>query len=105
MGFRGTYKNKRDANEAQVFSVLESHGIQIRPIDVPCDAIVNFKGWTYLIEVKNGPKAKLTPTQEAFHRDWQGDIHILSTDAEAEAFAKGVRIAASAGLQYRGTIS
>lgn len=105
MGKRPPTAAQRDLNEPKIVKILEAHGIQVHLIDLPCDAMVNFKGWTYLVEIKNGPKAKLSKTQEKFHKKWLGKIHILSTDTEAEDFAKGVRVAASAGLQYRGTIS
>ena len=104
MGIRGQYKNKRDANEPAIFSVLEGYGFQIRPLDTPCDAIVGFSGVNMLIEIKNGPKAPLTGPQEAFHRNWTGQIKVLSSEAEAHSWAKNVTLAISAGFNLVGEV-
>jgi len=56
---RGHYiKNRRDLNEPQIFDIIRSHGIQVYPTDQPADAVCGFSGMTFLVEVKNGPKAK-----------------------------------------------
>ena len=88
---RGQYKNKRDANEPQIFDILRAHGLSVYQLNQPLDAVCGFGGRTYLVEVKNGPKAKLTAPQEAFLASWRGQHVILCSEAEAEAWCKLVR--------------
>ena len=88
---RGQYKNKRDANEPQIFDTLRAHGISVYPLNQPLDAVCGYRGVTYLVEVKNGPKAKLTKPQEAFLASWRGQHVILCSEAEAVAWCKLVR--------------
>lgn len=90
MGIRGQYKNKRDANEPDIFTELRAYGLSVFPMDTPADALVGWMGRTYLVEVKQ-PKGKLTDTQEAFLDTWKGDFTILRTVEEASAFAQLLR--------------
>jgi hypothetical protein len=50
------------------------------------DLVIGWKGQNYLIEVKDPDKApsrrKLTPAQEKFHLQWQGQIDICHSAAE-----------------------
>lgn len=92
MGIRGQYKNKRDANEGEIFATLASYGLSVEPMDKPADALVGYMGRTYLVEVKNPKgKNKLTKPQETFLETWKGDHTILRTAEEASAFARAVR--------------
>tara|TARA_R110000772_G_scaffold45492_1_gene104215 strand:- start:4550 stop:4828 length:279 start_codon:yes stop_codon:yes gene_type:complete len=90
MGIRGQYKNKRDGNEAGIFTMLRSHGLIVCPMDTPCDAVVGYGGHSYLVEVKM-PKAPFTKAQKEFLKTWIGNYKRLETVEEAEAFAKKVR--------------
>jgi len=66
---RGHYiKNRRDLNEPQIFDIIRSHGIQVYPTDQPADAVCGFSGMTFLVEVKNGPKAKTLEWDRVFAR-------------------------------------
>jgi len=84
-------KAKRDANEASVFAILRAHGLIVYPLDLPLDAVVGYGGRTYLVEVKDGPKAPMRPKQVEFFRDWPGHAIVIRDDDEAVAFAKAVR--------------
>lgn len=90
MGFRGKFKNKRDAVEPDVIRVLVEAGCSVTTLDTPCDLLVGFAGRTHAVEVK-APKAKLTPTQEAWLADWRGDHTILRSADDAEAFTAQLR--------------
>ncbi|TNE46884.1 MAG: hypothetical protein EP341_09690 [Sphingomonadales bacterium] len=90
MGFRGKHKNRRDANEPELFKVLSAYGLSVHPIDTPADALVGYAGRTWLAEIK-GPNAKLTKAQREFYDVWKGNRTILRTIEEAEAFAIAVR--------------
>lgn len=84
-------KNKRDTNEGIIFDILRAHGISVYPIDKPADALCGYRGVTFLIEVKNGPKAKLTPPQHKFLNTWTGDHTILDSEEAATKWAQDVR--------------
>lgn len=103
MGFRGNHKNRRDANEADLFGILRDYGFQIHPMDTPCDSIANYMGFNYLVEIKNGVKAPLTTAQEKFRNEWKGQFVILATEEEAHAWASAV--VRSNGVEFRGVIS
>ncbi|MFG6573192.1 hypothetical protein ACGYLO_16485 [Sulfitobacter sp. 1A13353] len=90
MGIRGQYKNKRDANEGPIFDELRAYGLSVYPMDRPADALIGFRGASYLVEVKM-PKGKLTGPQEAFLETWKGDYTILRTTEEASQFAQMIR--------------
>lgn len=92
MGMRGQHKNKRDANEAAIVLTLRAHGFDVVHTDKPLDLVVGRDGKTYLIEIKNGPKAKLTAFQEAFFGQWRGHAAILTSVQEAEEWAREVRV-------------
>jgi hypothetical protein len=91
MAGRGPHRNRRDANEPQIFAILRAHGIQVHSIDRPCDAMCGYKGQTFLVEVKDGPKAKLTATQQPFHDSWTGGIVILDSEDAATSWAQQIR--------------
>ena len=92
VGIRGQYKNKRDGNEADIFAVLRAHGLTVEPMDTPCDALVGYRGRSYLVEVKM-PKGALTTPQERFLSRWDGCFKILRSVDEAQDFAQKVRAA------------
>jgi hypothetical protein len=60
-------------------------------------------GVTYLIEVKIGSKATKTRAQDKFTATWRGHYQIIRSVAEAESWAKNVRLCG--GLQFDGTIN
>ena len=91
MGIRGQYKNKRDANETIIFDLFRAHGIQVYPLDTPCDAICAYRNTNYLVEIKNGTKAKLTDAQELFQSTWRGQYVVISTKKEAEAWVREIK--------------
>lgn len=57
------------------------------------DLIVDYRGHTCLIEIKDGAKIpskrRLTPQQEEFHAAWTGEIYVVETVEEALAAATG----------------
>ena len=91
MGIRGQHKNRRDTNEPEIVAVLEAHGLSVERVDKPLDLIVGYGARTYLCEVKNGPKAKLTKFQEAFFGRWRGHATVLTSVKDAEQFARSVK--------------
>jgi hypothetical protein len=61
-----------DANQTAVVSALRAAGAYIWIIGLPVDLLVGYKGHTFLVEIKNGPKKRLTALQEDFFKNWSG---------------------------------
>ena len=61
-----------DANQEQIVSALRGAGAYVWIIGLPVDLLVGYKGHTFLVEVKNGPKRRLTALQDDFFKNWSG---------------------------------
>jgi hypothetical protein len=61
-----------DANQDQVIAALRAAGAYVWIIGLPVDLLVGYKGHTMLMEIKDGPKKRLTALQEAFFAKWTG---------------------------------
>lgn len=83
---------KRDANEREIVEALRAAGHLVQHLDqgagVP-DLIVLAGGRLVLLEVKDGPKKKLTPAQVKWHAQWAGAplFVVDSVDAALAAVA------------------
>lgn len=66
------YAARVDANQRQIISALEAAGAYVWVIGLPVDLLVGYKGHTFLIEVKNGPRKRLTALQADFFENWSG---------------------------------
>ena len=66
------YASRVDANQDQIVSALRAAGAYVWVIGLPVDLLVGFKGHTFLVEVKNGPKKRLTALQADFFENWSG---------------------------------
>jgi hypothetical protein len=61
-----------DVNQAAVISALRAAGAYVYIIGLPVDLLVGYKGHSFLVEVKNGPRKRLTALQEDFFNNWSG---------------------------------
>ena len=61
-----------DANQTAVVSALRAAGAYVWIIGLPVDLLVGYKGHSFLVEVKNGPRKRLTALQEDFFNNWCG---------------------------------
>lgn len=61
-----------DANQTVVVNALRAAGAYVWIIGLPVDLLVGYKGHTFLVEVKNGPRKRLTSLQEDFFNNWSG---------------------------------
>ena len=61
-----------DANQTAVVSALRTAGAYVWIIGLPVDLLVGYKGHSFLVEVKNGPRKRLTALQEDFFNNWSG---------------------------------
>jgi hypothetical protein len=61
-----------DANQTAVVSALRAAGAYVWIIGLPVDLLVGYKGHSFLVEVKNGPRQRLTALQEDYIKNWSG---------------------------------
>ena len=61
-----------DANQQQIVSALRAADAYVWIIGLPVDLLVGYKGYTFLMEIKDGPKKRLTKLQEDFFENWSG---------------------------------
>jgi hypothetical protein len=66
------YASRRDANEAEIVSALRAAGAYVWIIGLPVDLLVGYKGHSFLVEVKDGPRKRLTALQQDFFDNWSG---------------------------------
>jgi hypothetical protein len=66
------YAARVDANQAAIVQALRDAGAYVWIIGLPVDLLVGYKEHTFLVEVKNGPKKRLTDLQQEFFENWKG---------------------------------
>ena len=66
------YAARVDKNQEQIVAVLRDAGAYVWIIGLPVDLLVGYKGHTFLVEVKDGSKKRLTKLQEDFFNNWSG---------------------------------
>jgi len=83
-----------DANQREIVEALRDVGAYVRVItqgDGLPDLLVGYRGWTILMEVKDGSKPpsaqKLTPAELKFFDEWTGGklVTVNSVQAALEA--------------------
>jgi len=79
-----------DANQDQIVSALRAAGAYVWIIGLPVDLLVGYKGHTFLVEVKDGPKKRLTDLQSDFFEKWVGGTLCRIDCAEAALRMIGV---------------
>lgn len=71
-----------DANQTQIVSALRAAGAYVWIIGLPVDILVGYKGQTFLVEIKDGPKKTLTKLQQDFFANWCGGTLCRIDNAE-----------------------
>ena len=66
------YAARVDANQTQIVSALRAAGAYVWIIGLPVDLLVGYKGHTFLVEIKDGSKKRLTKLQADFFENWSG---------------------------------
>jgi len=73
--------NRVDANQEQIVSALRACGATVRVVtmgDGIPDLLVGYRGYTLLLEVKDGNKSPsaraLTPAEQKFFDEWTGGL-------------------------------
>ena len=90
--------NRVDANQDQIVETLRACGAYVRVItmgDGVPDLLVGYRGYTLLLEVKDGrkpPSARvLTPAEQKFFDEWRGGtLAIVNSVDEAIAVVMGM---------------
>jgi hypothetical protein len=78
------YAARVDANQQAIVKALRNAGAYIWIIGLPVDLLVGFGGQTYLVEVKDGSKKRLTKLQEEFFASWGGGgLHRIESPEDA----------------------
>jgi hypothetical protein len=83
------YANRIDANQNQIVDAMRKAGAVVRIISqgdgIP-DLLVGYKGYTILMEVKDGDKVpsarKLTEPEQKFFDDWRGGMLAVVNSVE-----------------------
>jgi len=83
------YANRIDANQNQIVDAMRKVGAVVRIISqgdgIP-DLLVGYKGFTILMEVKDGDKVpsarKLTEAEQKFFEDWRGGLLVVVNSVE-----------------------
>ena len=83
------YAARIDANQEQIVSALRAHGATVRIVTqgngLP-DLLVGYKGFTLLLEVKDGNKVpsarKLTSAEQKFFDEWTGGMLAVVNSAD-----------------------
>ena len=78
------YANRIDANQNKIVDALRGAGATVRIISqgdgIP-DLLVGYKGYTILMEVKDGDKVpsarKLTDAEQKFFNEWDGGMLVV----------------------------
>jgi hypothetical protein len=72
-----------DANQTQVIEALRAAGAYVWIIGLPVDLLVGYKNHTMLMEIKDGPKKRLTALQQDFFEKWGGGTLVRVDGPEA----------------------
>ncbi len=78
------YAASKDVNENEIVVALKAIGCQVESIGRPVDLLVGYKGFNYLIEVKQeNTYYKGTEEQRDWIKGWKGQVRVCSTPEEA----------------------
>lgn len=68
------YAARVDKNQSEIVAALRAAGAYVWILGLPVDLLVGYRGKTILVEVKDGPRKRLTGLQSDFFASWTGDI-------------------------------
>ena len=66
------YAAKVDSNQDAIVSTLRAAGAYVWIIGLPVDLLVGYGNHSYLMELKRDSKARMTPLQADFFKNWTG---------------------------------
>jgi len=80
-----------DKNQSEIVSALRAAGAYVWIIGLPVDLLVGHNNHTYLVEIKDGSKKRLTKLQQDFFENWTGGTLCRINDAEGALRMIGVK--------------
>ena len=99
----GKYARRVDENHKEIMDTYRTCGASVKDVSrLPgfCDLVVGYCDQNFLIEVKDGKKAKsrqaLTNPEKTFHATWRGQIKIIRSTDEAMDHVRDIRELAKA---------
>ena len=66
------YAAKVDKNQQVIVETLRAAGAYVWIIGLPVDLLVGYGNHSYLMEIKRDSKARMTPLQADFFKNWMG---------------------------------
>ena len=66
------YAAKVDSNQDAIVATLRAAGAYVWIIGLPVDLLVGYGNHSYLMEIKRDSKARMTPLQADFFKNWMG---------------------------------
>lgn len=85
-----------DVNQTEIVDEFRRLGASVKIVSQLkdfVDVVVGYKGFNYLVEIKDGEKPKsaqrLTPGEEKFHAEWKGSTAIIYHKSEVKEFLRG----------------
>jgi hypothetical protein len=73
-----------DANQQEIVKALRNAGAFVWIIGLPVDLLVGYNNQTFLVEIKDGSKKRLTKLQGDFFASWcGGGLHRIESPVEA----------------------
>ena len=79
-----------DENQVEIVSALRAAGAYVWIISLPVDLLVGYRGHTFLVEIKDGPRKRLTALQDDFFKNWPGSTLARIDSPEAALRMIGV---------------
>ena len=80
-------RGRTDANQAEIVRELRARGCSVMDMSSigagMGDLLVGHRGRNFILEVKTGPAAKLTPAEIRFSLEWAGQWARVSNSVEA----------------------
>jgi hypothetical protein len=71
-----------DSNQSELVKQIRKLGATVQHLHAVgkgCpDVLVGYKDNNYLFEIKDGDKKKLTSDQVIWHRDWKGQVRVIT---------------------------
>lgn len=79
---------RTDTNQTAIAQLLRAAGCVVADTHMVADGYpdltIGYQGKIALVEVKNGPRGRLTPAEVAFHAEWAGlPVYIIANDDDA----------------------
>lgn len=84
------YAARVDVNQAEIVQALRDAGAYVWIIGLPVDLLVGYNNISILMELKSGPRKRLTKLQQEFFENWTGGPVCRVNDVESALRMIGV---------------